>query len=57
VTQFEIFGEGELTLGEVRSGLAEQFPDNYVGTVYYNPAHSDWRGELVSALANAGIKL
>jgi len=52
VTQFETFFDqgGKVTLTELKSHLASQFPSNYVGTVYYNAAETSWRQELLNAL-------
>jgi len=56
VTQFETFGEGSQrrTLDELGSELATEFPDGYLGTVYYHPSRSDWRKKLNRFLRVAG---
>jgi DNA-binding NarL/FixJ family response regulator len=48
VTQFENFGDGtsEKTLQELAAELARDFPLQYVGTVYYHAAQSQWKVEL-----------
>ncbi len=48
VTQFESFGEGEKqrSLQELTAELAEKFAENFVGTVYYHPAHASWKAEI-----------
>jgi CheY-like chemotaxis protein len=52
VTQFETFGEGaqKKTLNELQGELKAEFAELYVGTVYYHPAHSNWRLELDACL-------
>jgi CheY-like chemotaxis protein len=48
VTQFETFGEGadRTTLAELDSELKASFPGNYLGSVYYHPAQSNWQDDL-----------
>ena len=48
LTQFDVFGEGEnkTTLTELIDILEESYPDNYLGTVYYNASQSNWKEEL-----------
>ncbi|MFB5763937.1 hypothetical protein [Paenibacillus medicaginis] len=48
LTQFDVFGEGEnkTTLTELINILEESYPDNYLGTVYYNASQSNWKEEL-----------
>lgn len=59
VTQFDTFGEGTQTrtLGELKSELEEEFPDRYLGTVYYHPSRFDWKLELKRQLVAAGVSL
>jgi len=49
VTQFDAFGSGKdiITLVELNMRL-EAFAPTYLGTVFYNPATSKWREELIS---------
>lgn len=51
VTQFESFGEGKQkkTLSELSQELRRDFPDNYVDTVFYHPAQTEWREKLACA--------
>jgi len=55
VTGFETFGEGEevRTLEELRAGLAQQFPANYVTTVFFSSAETTWQEQLRNALSTA----
>lgn len=48
VTQFETFGEADkrISLAELQNQLSSQFPQNYIGTVYYNAAHDNWKKDL-----------
>jgi DNA-binding NarL/FixJ family response regulator len=52
VTQFDTFGEGPeaTTLEELKQRLAEQFPQNYLETIYYHPAQEDWKTKLSDQL-------
>jgi CheY-like chemotaxis protein len=49
VTQFESFGEGRdaMTLEQLNAQLASEYRGTYIGTVFYQPAESGWRAELV----------
>lgn len=48
VTQFDIFGEGKdrMSLEELTDELRRDYPDLFLGTVYYNPKQEQWKGEL-----------
>jgi CheY-like chemotaxis protein len=48
VTQFESFGEGaqRKTLDELCVELQRDFDVNYIGTVFYHPAQTEWRDNL-----------
>jgi hypothetical protein len=48
VTQFERFGETDrlMTLNELKKDMRRNFAENYVGTVFYQPAESGWREDL-----------
>jgi hypothetical protein len=48
VTQFESFGEGSevMTLEQLKSRLQQEFPMNYVTTIFYQPSESGWRERL-----------
>lgn len=52
LTQFDVFGEGEnrTTLKELVNILEESYPENYLGTVYYNASQSNWKEELLQIL-------
>lgn len=52
VTQFERFGEGEelITLDELETELRTLFPNNYVKTIFYQAADSQWMGQLRDVL-------
>lgn len=56
VTQFERFGElsTEINLAELKEELYKNFLDNYLGTVYYNPALNSWKDELGEILVKIG---
>lgn len=48
VTQFESFGDtvSPLSLDALKQKLENMFPENYIGTVYYNASQSQWKKEL-----------
>lgn len=48
VTQFDKFGVGDksITRSELDSELRSEFPDIYVGMVYYSVVHDTWRADL-----------
>lgn len=52
VTQFETFGDlsNRVSLCELCKELQELHPSNYVGTVYYNAAHDNWKNDLKKLL-------
>ena len=57
VTQFETFGEGEsyIELADLKKILKEQFPEIYLGTVFYSANKTLWKKEL-KELINKHIK-
>ena len=54
VTQYENFGG--VSLGSLHQNLCEEFPDNYIGYVYYNVTQDKWRHELDELLRTQGIE-
>lgn len=50
VTQFESFGQGDQrkTLHELSEELAQEHSGTYHGTVFYHPAQTGWRTELLA---------
>ncbi len=52
VTQFDTFGEGvsSVSLQELCDQIEDEYPSNYRGCVYYNPAVHDWKPELASLM-------
>jgi DNA-binding NarL/FixJ family response regulator len=52
VTQYDFFEEREntATLQQLNSRLASTFPETYRGTVFYNQASDEWKGELSSRI-------
>ena len=57
VTQFEQFGEGShlLTLDQLRADLSSEFPESYLGSVYYQAGDARWRDELISILQKSKL--
>lgn len=54
VTQFESFGEGAdvMTLEQLKTKLQQEFPENYLTTIFYQPSESSWRGRLEQVLTS-----
>lgn len=50
VTQYEDF-DG-LSLSELGRDLSKEFPDNYVGAVYYNTTQDSWKEKLGKFLSH-----
>jgi CheY-like chemotaxis protein len=52
VTQFERFGEGDdlITLDELREQLVQEFEHNYICTICYQAADSQWKDKLREVL-------
>lgn len=52
VTQFETFGEGHdaMTLQQLNAQLRTEYPDNYVGTVFYQPSETSWQEDIAALL-------
>ncbi|WP_459477360.1 response regulator [Clostridium saccharoperbutylacetonicum] len=46
ITQYDSFGDGEITLEELDERLYKQFPLIYLGLVYYNASISNWSDNL-----------
>jgi hypothetical protein len=48
ITMFDDFGESDLsiTLTQINKSLTEEFPDLYVGSVFYNARENNWQAEL-----------
>ncbi|MBZ3765978.1 hypothetical protein [Bacillus cereus] len=57
VTQFESFGdEQKITLETLNEELKQEFSDNYIKTIYYNPAGIEWKQELQDVVDSFGGK-
>jgi CheY-like chemotaxis protein len=50
VTQLEQFGEGEeeVSFSEITTRCEREFPDIFLGSVYYDQGGLNWQGELAS---------
>ena len=46
-TQFETFGDDKKSLSQLCKELENDFPDIYLGTIYYNTKLSEWRDSLI----------
>lgn len=55
VTQFDVFGEDSeaMTRDQLDKQLKGDFPDMYLGTVYYNAAMNDWKRALQQIIRKA----
>lgn len=53
VTQFDTFGEGNnrMSLEELTEELQNDYPESFLGTVYYNPKQEQWKVELTKYLS------
>jgi DNA-binding NarL/FixJ family response regulator len=51
VTQFDRFGERNQSRDELMKEMQSEFPDWFVGGVYYSVVDSKWREELLKLLA------
>ena len=58
ITAFDTLGDGEnqISLSEVTIKLKEDYPDNYVGSVFYNVSSLTWKQELNRLLSKEGKK-
>ena len=43
VTQYEVFGEERVGIGELAKRLASEHPERFVGLVYYETASEQWK--------------
>jgi DNA-binding NarL/FixJ family response regulator len=57
VTQFDSFGSGDevQTLKEVSARMKIEFPELFVGAVFYQASESSWKRELSEFLAELGV--
>ncbi len=53
VTQFETFGDGKdvMTLEQLRAQLRSDYPQAYIGTVFYQPAELAWQAEIAALVS------
>ncbi|RKP54121.1 response regulator [Cohnella endophytica] len=58
VTQFGVFGEGTdaIDVNQLHVMLKEDFPETYLGLVYFNASFSNWKTELLSYFAEKAGK-
>lgn len=54
ITMFDDFGESDLsiTLSQIDSSLKEEFPDLYIGSVFYHARENNWQAELKALINN-----
>ena len=52
ITAFDILGEGvnQIALPQVGSQLKEDYPCNFIGSVFYNASSVEWKGSLKELL-------
>jgi CheY-like chemotaxis protein len=55
VTQYDQFGEGNVTLEQLDRQLKAEYADTYRGSVFYNTAREGWRVRLQRMIANIGF--
>ncbi|EGR0744807.1 hypothetical protein BBM24_21890 [Vibrio parahaemolyticus] len=46
ITQFESFGDDNMTLNELKNILSSNFSDIYLGTVYFSITSDEWKKDL-----------
>lgn len=53
ITAFDILGEGinQIALSQVDSQLRIDYPNNFIGSVFYNASSVEWKGSLKGFLA------
>ncbi|MEZ4988590.1 MAG: hypothetical protein R2795_26810 [Saprospiraceae bacterium] len=54
ITMFDDFGESDLsiTLSQIDNSLKEEFPELYVGSVFYHARENNWQDELRLLIKN-----
>jgi DNA-binding NarL/FixJ family response regulator len=54
ITMFDDFGESDtsITLSQLDNLLKNEFPDIYIGAVYYNTREEKWKKELSDFISN-----
>lgn len=59
ITAFDILGEGinQIALSQVDSQLRIDYPNNFIGSVFYNASSVEWKGSLKGLLAKEGMKI
>ena len=52
VTQYDTFGtkDNMVTLDQLKQRLGTNYPRNFIGTVFYHPAQTGWKNELLAIL-------
>jgi DNA-binding response OmpR family regulator len=58
VTQLETFGEGvdQVTFGEMTARCEREFPEMFVGSVYFRQGASTWHSDLAVLLEHVGVE-
>ena len=60
ITAFDILGEGQdrIELTQVEKGLYEDYPDVFIGTIFYNASSVEWKNKLnTSSTGNHDLSL
>ncbi|BDW88131.1 response regulator transcription factor [Thalassospira tepidiphila] len=59
VTQFESFGESSnpISLEDLMSEIQIDYPEYFLGYIYYHASISDWQEKLISIVTNFGEKV
>ena len=52
ITAFDVLGEGEnkIDLAEVSKQLEEEYPHNFIGTIFYNTSSLEWKNNITALL-------
>lgn len=52
ITQYRVFDDGEMSIEKIDMELSQEFPQIYMGIVYYNSSAMDWQESLLKLIEN-----
>lgn len=52
ITQYRVFDDGEMSLEKINKELKSEYPNSYLGIVYYNSSIRDWQDKLEKLIMN-----
>ncbi|HIF9120922.1 TPA: hypothetical protein ACX6O4_001363 [Photobacterium damselae] len=50
ITQFDSFGDDNITLDELKDFLTSNFSDTYMGTIYFSITSDEWKKNLIEKI-------